>query len=289
MTTVVGINFKEVGKVYTFDPGDQQFTLNQQVIVETAKGVECGTVARPNYQVEDDQVSQPLKPVLRAATEADKKTVEENREKEKKAFKVCQEKIKKHGIDMKLIAVEYAFDRSKILFFFTADGRVDFRELVKDLASVFKTRIELRQIGVRDEAKMIGTLGVCGRPCCCKEHLTEFNPVSIKMAKDQGLSLNPTKISGSCGRLMCCLQYEQNAYEYLLKITPRMGSIVDTKEGRGVVVETNLISGKLKVRLDSDPDAVPTEFIRKQVRLVKDGKKNLSKTEKEALRRTGRD
>ena len=284
MTNVVGVNFKEVGKVYTFDPGDLNLELNQKVIVETAKGVECGIVARPNHAVEDDQVVQPLKPVLRIATEEDLKTIEENKAKEKKAFSVCQEKIKKHNLEMKLIAVEYAFDGSKILFFFTADGRVDFRELVKDLASVFKTRIELRQIGVRDEAKMIGTLGVCGRPCCCKEHLTEFNPVSIKMAKDQGLSLNPTKISGSCGRLMCCLQYEQESYEHLLKITPRMGSIVDTREGRGVVVETNLISGNIKVRLDSNPDAVPTTFTRKQVRLVKDGKKNLSKTEREALR-----
>ncbi|MGX8692061.1 MAG: PSP1 domain-containing protein, partial [Eubacteriales bacterium] len=237
MTEVIGVRFKEVGKVYTFDPVGQQFAKGTPVIVETARGLECGTVIDTNHEVAEDKLVAPLKPIVRAATDADLKRVEDNAAREKKAFKICEEKIRAHELEMKLIDVEYTFDNKKILFYFTADGRVDFRDLVKDLAAVFKTRIELRQIGVRDEAKMVGGLGICGRPLCCSSHLCDFQPVSIKMAKEQGLSLNPTKISGTCGRLMCCLKYEQESYEHLLKITPKVGAVVDTKEGRGTVVD----------------------------------------------------
>lgn len=285
MTEVVGIRFKPVGKVYTFDPAGQQLPLGKRVIVETARGTECGFVAKENYSVPDEELIAPLKPILRVATEADLKMMEANKAKEARAFQICEEKIKKHGLDMKLIEVEYAFDGSKILFYFTADGRVDFRELVKDLASVFKTRIELRQIGVRDEAKMVGTLGACGRPCCCREYLSDFHPVSIKMAKEQNLSLNPTKISGTCGRLMCCLQYEHEAYEHLIRVTPKVGAYVNTREGRGVVTEVNLITGMLKIRLDHDPDAAPVSVHRKQVRVLRDGAKaSVSKAERDALK-----
>ncbi len=284
MTEVVGVRFKEVGKVYYFAPNDKKYSIGDYVIVETARGTECGVVASANEMVEDESVVSPLKPILRMASEADKKRLAENKEKEKKAFTICEEKIAKHGIDMHLTSVEYSFDRSKILFYFTADGRVDFRELVKDLASVFKTRIELRQIGVRDEAKMIGGLGICGRPFCCHSYMGEFQPVSIKMAKEQGLSLNPTKISGTCGRLMCCLKYEQNSYEHLAKITPRSGALVDTKEGRGIVVESNLISGVIKVRLDRNPDAAPAVFDRKQVKILREAKTSITKEEREALK-----
>lgn len=290
MTEVVGVRFKEVGKVYTFDPVGLQLTLDQKVIVETARGMECGFVAKPNFQVEDDDIVAPLKPIVRIATEEDISTMESFKAKEAKAFQLCEEKIKKHNLEMKLIDVEYSFDGSKILFYFTADGRVDFRELVKDLASVFKTRIELRQIGVRDEAKMVGALGACGRPCCCREHLSEFNPVSIKMAKEQNLSLNPTKISGTCGRLMCCLEYEQDNYEHLLRVTPKVGAYVNTREGRGVVVENNLITGMLKVTLDNNPDAAPITVHRKQVKLLRDGRRaSVSKEEKEALKNVEKD
>lgn len=247
MTEVIGVRFKEVGKVYTFDPVGQKFQKGTSVIVETARGLECGTVIDTNHEVAEDKLVAPLKPIVRAATDADLKRVEDNAAREKKAFKICEEKIRKHELDMKLIDVEYTFDNKKILFYFTADGRVDFRDLVKDLAAVFKTRIELRQVGVRDEAKMVGGLGICGRPLCCSSHLCDFQPVSIKMAKEQGLSLNPTKISGTCGRLMCCLKYEQESYEHLIRITPKVGAVVDTKEGRGTVVDTNLISGQIKV------------------------------------------
>lgn len=286
MTEVVGIRFKDVGKVYTFDPLGTALTKGQRVIVETARGTECGFVAKEPYTVPDEELIAPLKPILRVATEADLNLLEANQAKEAKAFHICQEKIKKHNLDMKLIEVEYAFDGSKILFYFTADGRVDFRELVKDLASVFKTRIELRQIGVRDEAKMIGTMGACGRPCCCREFLSDFHPVSIKMAKEQNLSLNPTKISGTCGRLMCCLQYEHEAYEHLIRVTPRVGAYVNTREGRGVVVEANLVSGMLKVALDDSPsDAAPVSIHRKQVRILRDGSKtSVSKAERDALK-----
>lgn len=284
MTEVVGIRFKEVGKIYCFDPIGIKLAEGQRVIVETARGVECGTVATPNKMVEDDEIVAPLKPIIRIATDKDLKKLEENKEKEKKAFKICEEKIAKHGLEMKLIDVEYTFDNSKILFYFTADGRVDFRELVKDLASVFKTRIELRQIGVRDEAKMIGGLGICGRPFCCHSYMGEFQPVSIKMAKEQGLSLNPTKISGTCGRLMCCLKYEQPAYEHLMKITPKAGALVETKEGKGIVTESNLITGVIKVRLDKNPDAAPTTYNRKQVKILKDVRTSVTKEEMDAFK-----
>ena len=220
MTKVIGVRFKDVGKVYYFDPQDQEIRKGDWVIVETVRGIECGEVAMDPREIEEESVAQPLKPVIRVATPEDHKRVEENRKKEKYAFEVCEKKIAAHNLEMKLVDVEYTFDNNKILFYFTADGRVDFRELVKDLASVFRTRIELRQIGVRDEAKMLGGLGICGRPFCCSTFLSGFQPVSIKMAKEQGLSLNPVKISGTCGRLMCCLKYEQEAYSDLLRKTP---------------------------------------------------------------------
>ncbi|MCQ2489248.1 MAG: stage 0 sporulation family protein [Clostridia bacterium] len=284
MTEVVGIRFKEVGKIYCFYPKGEILTPGQYVIVETARGVECGQVATGNEMVEEDKIVAPLKPIVRLATEDDIKKVAENRQKEKSAFTICEEKIAKHGLEMKLTDVEYTFDGSKILFYFTADGRVDFRELVKDLAAVFKTRIELRQIGVRDEAKMLGGIGICGRPFCCNAYMGEFQPVSIKMAKEQGLSLNPTKISGACGRLMCCLKYEQEAYEHLAKITPKAGALVETKEGRGIVTESNLISGVVKVRLDRNPDAAPSTYNTKQVKILRDVKTTVSKEEREALK-----
>ena len=284
MTEVVGIRFKEVGKIYCFDPKGETLTPGQYVIVETARGVECGQVATGNEMVSEDKIVAPLKPIVRLATDDDIKKVAENREKEKSAFSICEEKIAKHGLDMKLTDVEYTFDGSKILFYFTADGRVDFRELVKDLAAVFKTRIELRQIGVRDEAKMLGGIGICGRPYCCNAYMGEFQPVSIKMAKEQGLSLNPTKISGACGRLMCCLKYEQEAYEHLAKTTPKAGALVETKDGRGIVTESNLISGVVKVRLDRNPDAAPSTYNTKQVKILRDVKTTISKEEREALK-----
>ena len=284
MTEVVGIRFKEVGKIYCFDPKGETLTPGQYVIVETARGVECGQVATGNEMVDEDKIVAPLKPIVRLATDDDIKKVAENKEKEKSAFTICEEKIAKHGLEMKLTDVEYTFDGSKILFYFTADGRVDFRELVKDLAAVFKTRIELRQIGVRDEAKMLGGIGICGRPFCCNAYMGEFQPVSIKMAKEQGLSLNPTKISGACGRLMCCLKYEQEAYEHLAKITPKAGALVETKDGRGIVTESNLISGVVKVRLDRNPDAAPSTYNTKQVKILRDVKTTVSKEEREALK-----
>ena len=227
MTKVVGVRFKDTGKTYYFDPKGLEIKKGDLVVVETARGMECGVAQYAPKEVAENEVTAPLKPVLRIATARDKQIMEENKEKEKRAYEVCLQKIEKHKLDMNLTEVEYAFDGSKILFYFTADGRVDFRELVKDLASTFHTRIELRQIGVRDEAKMLGGLGVCGRPFCCSTFLNDFHSVSIKMAKEQGLSLSPSKISGTCGRLMCCLKYEQNSYEYLAKITPRRGTVVD--------------------------------------------------------------
>ena len=284
MAEVIGVRFKEVGKVYYFDPDGQQLKKGDRVIVETVRGIECGEVAMDNREINDEEIVKPLKKLIRIATEKDIQTVAENKAKEKDAFETCQKKIAAHGLEMKLVDVEYTFDGGKILFYFTADGRVDFRDLVKDLAGVFRTRIELRQIGVRDEAKMLGGLGICGRPFCCNGFLGEFQPVSIKMAKEQGLSLNPTKISGACGRLMCCLKYEQNAYEYLLKITPKPGAIVETAEGAGTVVDFSLITGKLKVQLHNNPEAQPKTFHRRDVKLVKDSKIKLDKAEIEALK-----
>ena len=284
MAEVVGIRFKEVGKIYYFDPDSMKFKKGDKAIVETARGVECGEVAMENREVPEEEIVKPLKRIIRAATEADLKIVAENREKEKKAFEICEQKIRAHKLEMKLVDVEYTFDSSKILFYFTADGRVDFRELVKDLAGVFRTRIELRQIGVRDESKMIGGFGICGRPFCCSSFLGDFQPVSIKMAKEQGLSLNPTKISGTCGRLMCCLKYEQEAYEHLLRHTPKIGAIVETREGRGTVLDNNLLTGMLTIRLDRRPDAAPVVIERHQVKLIRDAQIKLNKKEIEALK-----
>ena len=234
--------------------------------------------------VKDTTVVQPLRDVIRVATRDDLRVAEINKKREKEAYDICQQKIVEHGLDMKLVDVECSFDGNKTTFFFTSDCRVDFRELVKDLAAVFKTRIELRQIGVRDEAKMLGGLGICGRPFCCHSYMGEFQPVSIKMAKEQGLSLNPVKISGTCGRLMCCLKYEQDAYEHLAKVTPKPGALVDTANGKGIVTESNLISGVVKVKLDRNPDAAPSVFNRKQVKILRDVKTTVSKEEREALK-----
>ena len=284
MAEIVGIKFKDVGKVYYFSPNGMTFQKGDKAIVETARGLECGEVATENSDVPDESIVAPLKPVIRHATKEDLTTVVQNKEKEKKAFQICEEKIARHGLDMKLVDVEYTFDSSKILFYFTADGRVDFRELVKDLAGVFRTRIELRQIGVRDGAKKLGGFGICGRPFCCNTFLGEFQPVSIKMAKEQGMSLNPVKISGTCGRLMCCLKYEQDTYEHLLRHTPKVGAIVETVEGRGTVIENNLITGMLKVRLDRRSDAAPVLVERHSVKLIKDAQIRLDKKEIEALK-----
>ncbi len=285
MAEVIGVRFKEVGKIYYFDPKNTKINTGDRVIVETARGIECGVVALANKDVPEDEIVFPLKPLIRIATENDLNHIEENKRREKEAFKICEKKIAEHGLKMNLVDVEYTFDNNKILFYFTADGRVDFRALVKDLAGVFRTRIELRQIGVRDEAKMLGGLGVCGRPFCCHSFMGDFQPVSIKMAKEQGLSLSPVKISGTCGRLMCCLKYEQEAYSDLLKRTPKVGAIVKTPEGKGVVVENNLISGILKVKLDSAPEGIaPSTFRVKEVKLLKDGYIRMNKKEIEDLK-----
>lgn len=284
MAEVIGVRFKEVGKVYFFDPDHTVLSEGEAVIVETARGVECGFVATENREIPDEEIVHPLKKLIRKATPEDLQHVEENRRKEKDAFSICEKKIAAHKLDMKLVDVEYTFDNSKILFYFTADGRVDFRALVKDLASVFRTRIELRQIGVRDEAKMLGGLGICGKPFCCSTFLGEFQPVSIKMAKEQGLSLSPVKISGTCGRLMCCLKYEQEAYADLLRTTPKLGAIVNTPEGKGVVVDQNLLTGVLKVRMDRAPEAAPQTFKVKEVKVLKDAQIRLDKKEIEELK-----
>ena len=246
MTKVIGVRFRKAGKVYYFSPGEEDIKTGQHVIVETARGVEYGHVVLGTHEVDDKKVVQPLKPVIRMATEADEETERKNKEKEKEAFKICLEKIRKHELDMKLIDTEYTFDNNKV--YFTADGRIDFRELVKDLASVFKTRIELRQIGVRDETKIVGGIGICGRPLCCASYLSEFIPVSIKMAKEQNLSLNPTKISGVCGRLMCCLKYEEETYEELNSKLPNVGDYVTTDDGlKGEVHSVSILRQVVKV------------------------------------------
>lgn len=248
MVGIIGVRFRRAGKIYFFSPGDLEIKTGMHVIVETARGVEYGTVAVGNKEIEDEKVVQPLKPVIRIATEEDDKIDRENREKEKEAIKICAEKIKKHKLEMKLIACEYTFDNNKIMFYFTADGRIDFRELVKDLAFVFKTRIELRQIGVRDETKMKGGVGICGRVLCCHSYMPEFIPVSIKMAKEQNLSLNPGKISGACGRLMCCLKNEEEAYEHLNSALPDVGDVVETPDGmKGEVSSVSVLKQKVKV------------------------------------------
>ena len=248
MKNVISVRFKENGKAYSFDPAGAELKVGDYVIVETARGVECGEVVQAARPVEDAAAPKNLKPITRIADGVDVRRMRQNREDEKRAYRTCQECIARHGLGMKLVEAEYTLDRSKILFYFTADGRVDFRELVKDLAGIFHTRIELRQIGVRDESKMLGGLGICGQPFCCSRFLKDFQPLSITMAKEQGLSLNPTKISGACGRLMCCLAYEESAYEYLNSILPMVGSTVRTPDGVGTVIEVNPISGYLRVR-----------------------------------------
>lgn len=289
MACVIGVRFKEVGKIYYFDPDGENLRIGDDVIVETSRGIECGKVAMANREMPDQDVPTPLKKLLRKATDDDLKKVEENREKEKRAFGICEQKIKQHGLKMKLVNVEYTFDNNKILFYFTADGRVDFRELVKDLAYVFKTRIELRQIGVRDEAKMLGGLGICGRPFCCNTFLGEFQPVSIRMAKEQGMSLNPVKISGTCGRLMCCLKYEQDVYTNLLKTTPKVGAIVDTPDGKGNVIDVNLLTGTLSVSMHKSPDAAPHTFNVSEVKVIKDAQIRLEKDEIARLKKLEKD
>lgn len=255
MTKVIGVRFRKAGKVYYFSPGEMEIKTGEHVIVETARGVEYGHVVLGTHEVDDKKVIQPLKPVIRMATEADEEIEKRNKEKEKEAFKICLEKIKKHELDMKLIDTEYTFDNNKVLFYFTADGRIDFRELVKDLASVFKTRIELRQIGVRDETKILGGVGNCGRELCCHTYLSEFIPVSIKMAKEQNLSLNPSKISGTCGRLMCCLKNEEDTYEYLNSRLPSIGDFVTAEDGfKGEVHSVNVLRQTVKVLVTVDKD-----------------------------------
>lgn len=272
MTEVISVKFKDTGKAYYFSPAGKTAHPGDRVVVETQNGNELGIVAEGNHDVKDEDLVLPLKKMLRIATEKDLKKVEENKKKAEDAFKICEELVLKHELDMKLVEVEYSFDASKIIFFFTSDGRVDFRELVKDLASRFHTRIELRQIGVRDEAKMLGGIGICGQPYCCKRFLNDFEPVSIKMAKEQGLSLNPTKISGSCGRLMCCLKYEEDAYSHLASITPRVGSTVKTPDGIGTVTDANLVTGNLFVKIH-DSEAMPIKIHRDKVERVSGGKK----------------
>ena len=275
MIKVIGVRFRTAGKIYFFDPGKLDIKRGNHVIVETARGIEYGTVVGDVREVTDDKVIQPLKPVLRIATQRDDEQEAANKEKEKEAFKVCLEKIRKHGLEMKLIDAEYTFDNNKVLFYFTADGRIDFRELVKDLAAVFKTRIELRQIGVRDETKIRGGMGICGRQLCCHTHLSEFVPVSIKMAKEQNLSLNPTKISGVCGRLMCCLKHEEETYEELNRRLPDVGDHVTTDTGlRGEVASVNVLRQLVKVIVDVDDEKEIQEFKAEQLRFKRRHKKD---------------
>lgn len=272
MIKVVSVRFKDNGRNYFFDPADLELAVGDKVIVESAGGLSFGTVSEGEHMVPEEAVVKELKKVIRKATDKDIAQLSENRQREEKAFSICERKISEHNLEMKLVSVEYSFDGSKITFFFTADGRVDFRDLVKDLVSHFHTRIELHQIGVRDEARMLGGLGICGRPYCCKQFLNDFEPVSIKMAKEQGLSLNPTKISGSCGRLMCCLKYEQNAYDDLIKITPNVGSTVKYNGEMGTVIDVNLITGNLLVKPKSE-DGIPFKVNRKDVKIISRGKK----------------
>lgn len=261
MVKVIGVRFRQAGKIYNFDPLDFKIEVGNHVIVETARGIEYGKVVQSVQEKNEEDVIMPLKPVIRVATEEDDKIAKQNKDKEKKAFFICKEKIKKHGLEMKLIDTEYTFDNNKVLFYFTADGRIDFRELVKDLASVFKTRIELRQVGVRDETKMLGGIGICGRPLCCSTYLSEFIPVSIKMAKEQNLSLNPTKISGICGRLMCCLKNEQEAYKYLNSNLPNVGETVKTFDGlKGEVKSVNVLRQKVKIVIEQNDEREEREY-----------------------------
>lgn len=293
MTKIIGVRFRKAGKIYYFSPGDLEIIAGNHVIVETARGIEYGSVVIPPKEIDDKEVVQPLKPVIRLASEKDEKQVETNKEKAKEAYDICLEKIRKHNLDMKLIEAEYTFDRNKLLFYFTADGRIDFRELVKDLASVFRTRIELRQIGVRDETKIKGGIGICGRPLCCHTHLSEFSPVSIKMAKEQNLSLNPVKISGVCGRLMCCLKNEEETYECLNRKLPNVGDHVSTSTGlKGEVISVNVLRQQVKILTEKDGEKEVLEFKvdelrfkrkhrNKKVELSREEQLELQKLEKE--------
>ena len=272
MVDIIGVRFKPAGKTYYFDPMNFDIKEGDKVIVETSRGIEYG-----KKQVSENSITKPLKAVLRMANDEDNRRNEENRLKEKEAFGICLEKIKEHGLDMKLIEAEYTFDGNKVLFYFTADGRIDFRELVKDLATVFRTRIELRQIGVRDESKTVGSIGACGRSLCCSQFLDEFVPVSIKMAKEQGLSLNPAKISGACGRLMCCLKYEQDMYEELLKETPKQGASVRTPDGDGIVESVSLLKGLVKVKL-GESETTLKEFKAEDIKTIKHSKNTTAST-----------
>lgn len=269
MKNIIGVRFKSAGKTYYFDPLDLDIKKDDAVIVETSRGVEYGLVVIGRKEMPDEKLTKPLKSVIRIATADDRAVYDENREKEKEAFKICQEKIREHNLEMKLVEVEYSFDRNKILFYFTADGRIDFRELVKDLATVFRTRIELRQIGVRDESKTLGSIGICGRSLCCSQFLDEFVPVSIKMAKEQGMSLNPSKISGACGRLMCCLKYEQETYEELLKSLPNRGEPVKTPDGNGIVDSVSTLKGQVRVRLGDGEEKTFKEFAAADIKRTK--------------------
>ena len=271
MTEIISVRFRPGGKQYYFDPAGLTVAEGQSVIVETGKGLEYGVCVKRNTMVEDQTVVQPLRPAVRLATEKDERQVAENRGKEKDALRTCQQLVERHGLDMKLVQVEYSFDGNKIIFFFTSDGRVDFRALVKDLAGIFRARIELRQIGVRDEARMLGGFGICGKPFCCAQFLDEFQPVSIKMAKTQNLSLNPTKISGTCGRLMCCLKYEQGAYEDAVKRCPKQESFVECPDGVGTVSSVNLLKEQVKVRLEESSEQ-PKPYLPEEVRVVRSGK-----------------
>lgn len=284
MTEVIGVRFKEVGKIYYFSPKGLKIPAGEKVIVETARGVECGDVVIGNFMAQDEEIVHPLKEIFRVATREDIEVLNKNLAKKADIMKVFSEKIAEHKLNMKPIDVECTFDNGKIMFYFTAESRVDFRDLVKDLASIYRTRIELRQIGVRDEAKMLGGLGICGRQLCCSSFLGEFQPVSIKMAKEQSLSLNPTKISGTCGRLMCCLKYEQDSYEELLKITPKIGALVETPDGKGIVTDANLLTGELKVQLDKNKEAPPVSFNRRDVKLLKDSRIKVNREEIAALK-----
>lgn len=282
MTRIVGIRFRNAGKIYYFDPADFDLDAAMHVIVETARGVEMGTVLIPPKDVEDDKVIQPLKPVIRVATDEDEKQIEKNKEREKEAFRICKEKIIKHELEMKLVDAEYTFDNNKLLFYFTADGRIDFRELVKDLAAVFRTRIELRQIGVRDETKILGGIGICGRELCCKSYLSDFVPVSIKMAKEQNLSLNPTKISGVCGRLMCCLKNEQDTYEYLNSRLPSVGDIIVTNDGtKGEIKTVNVLRQLVKVVVDNGDEKELREYSIDDIKFRPGKRKDVTVTDEE--------
>jgi cell fate regulator YaaT (PSP1 superfamily) len=279
MQEIIGVRFKKVGKIYFFDPKDMKIPKGESVIVETARGLELGEVAVGNTPMDENKIVSPLKKVIRVASSNDKKTFEENEKKAREAFKTCEAKILENGLDMKLVDVEYTFDNSKLLFYFTAEGRIDFRELVKDLAAIYRTRIELRQIGVRDEVKMLGGYGMCGRELCCCTHLGDLNPVSIKMAKEQNLSLNPNKISGVCGRLMCCLKHEQEVYEEKIARLPNVGAIVNTPDGKGTVDSVSVLRELISVKIERDEETIRKTYKFSEIKVVKDIEKKVEDVE----------